>query len=123
MYADHDYATEKRMLKSFVVIRGESEEWLETWLIEVLLMFSCAAKVDTNAAELASVQSTRCAVPLDDVNEALGCIFLQWAAAGHGEKESNLSLLGEGSVSVVAGEWFELLFSEYLVYCACCWVE
>lgn len=79
-YASREFGAERKMLTSFVVVRGDGDEQEEIWVARVLLLCRCPLKGYTEALKLGTVQYMECVRPLDAVDETLKFLCLRWAA-------------------------------------------
>lgn len=109
VYANHEFGAQKKLLNSFVLIRGESEGMEEVWVGKVLLLFRCVEKGRSGGAELAYVRYMECVPPLNNVEETLGCVCLQWATADSVEEQDGAERESGAEGGVVAGEWFGVI--------------
>lgn len=98
------------MRNSFVLIRGESDEEEDIWVGEVLLLFRGVVGRDKGRDETAFVQFRESVLPLSAMDDALGCVFLRWAAAESRENESDVDRMERANNRIAAGEWFGVIF-------------
>lgn len=61
-------------------------------MASVLLLCLSFVKTDTRDEELAFVQYTECAPPLDAVDDALKCACMRWAKSNGGDDESEVRM-------------------------------
>lgn len=88
-------AAEKKKLNFLVLVTGESDKVEYILLAKVLFQFNYFVNKDIESAALEIVQYMRNTPSLDGVNNALGCLCLQWATADRRENKSHLNEAAE----------------------------
>lgn len=73
-------------MKSFVLIRRESNGERKVWAGKTILLFQCLMKEKIEGQELAILPYIEFVPSLDEVDKALGCVCLQYATAGSAQK-------------------------------------
>lgn len=89
-------------MKSFVLIRGESDKEKKLLVAKVLSLLRCVVGGGKKSDKRAFVQFMECIPSLDSVGDAMEGVGLRWAATGGGENESDVNSL-EGENNRTAG--------------------
>lgn len=116
LYVSHKLGAERRMVNSFELVSGESDEVEEIWVREVLMLFRRIVSESKEGAETAYVRFMEWAPPLDAASDALRCVCLRWATAKCEKNESDVNRLKRENTCSAAGEWsgvisFEIILS------------
>lgn len=90
VYASRKFGDERKMLNSFVIIRGEGDEKKELWVAKALPSCRCSVNRDAQGVKLALVQYMECLPPLKAVDETLDCVWLRWATTDGGKDENEV---------------------------------
>lgn len=80
MFASHELGAERRIMNSFVTIRGGSDKEEARWVGKVLLQITCVVTGEEGDS-MVLVQLTECVSSLHAVSDALGCLCVRCAAA------------------------------------------
>lgn len=107
MYPIHEFCPERKMLSSFVLIRGKSVKKEVIWVAKILQLFRRFVKENTESAELAFVQCVRGVQLLDAKDEALGCVYLQLVTADYEKDENDLKRFAEENIPTLAEKGFK----------------
>lgn len=76
------FGAQRTALESFALVRGEKDGREKVWVGKVLLLAQRSVKGKSDGDEPASVRYMEFVAPLDEVDEALRCVYLQWVASG-----------------------------------------
>lgn len=89
-YAGQEFGAQKKLLNSFVFIRGKSDEKKEGRARKFFLLSRCLMGEESESDELAFVRYAECEPPMEKVYKALRFLRLQWATAGSTEEDQNM---------------------------------
>lgn len=76
---------------------------------KVLLLFRCLLGGSSESGEMKFVQFMRCVIPLDAVEDAVGCAYLQWSAAEGEKNKTDADKLKKGISHSAAWEEFGVI--------------
>lgn len=100
----HQLSAEEKMLSSFVLIWGGSDQKNEIWM-EYLLQLSCfAVGGDKNSSEMAFVRSIQCLLRPEAVDSPLRSACLRLATAEYRDSETEVDRLERASGPTAAGK-------------------
>lgn len=72
-----EFETQKKLLNSFLTIRGKSAGNQEMWAVNLLLLFQCLIRVEIEDEKLALLRYMECVPSSDEVQEVLSFECLQ----------------------------------------------
>lgn len=72
-------------LNRFVSIQGKENGRKQVCSGEMLLLLLCSVSGESDGDELAFLRYMECVTPLDEVDEALKCVCLQWVTSNSAE--------------------------------------
>lgn len=102
LYSSREFGAERTLLITSNIVGDESNEERVMQVARVLLSRRCFAKRDTAGVELASVQYMEHVSPSYAVDNAAGCVCLQWAPTDSGENGSEVRKSAKMSDCTVA---------------------
>lgn len=116
VHASQNFGAQKKLLISYVIIRGKSNGKEEVWAGKMILLFQCLVKGATEGGELTFVRYMECVPSLDELAETLWRVCLQLSPASSAEEERDVAeeecdvaeeRTNDGSAA--AGEWLDVI--------------
>lgn len=86
VYANPDFEVGRTMLHRFVLIQRERTRKEEVWAGRLLLLFHCLVKGESDGGMPAFVRYMERVAPLDEADETLRCVCMQYVTSGSGEE-------------------------------------
>lgn len=102
-YASPQFGARRKILNSFVLLRGKTDGSEELCVGKVLLLFSCSVKEESNGYGLAFVRYMDRMTPVNEGDGALKSVCLQCAPLSCWDEEADVGRGGERR-ELVAGD-------------------
>lgn len=89
-----------------MLFREESHKKENLWTGKVLLLSRCLMKEESEEKNLAILRYMECVPILDETDETLRSLCLQWVTGGSAEKKPDVKKEGGDRYVAAAAEWY-----------------